>query len=93
MSFDSKAEVERLRQQSAIDRTHRYAPSRLDRYKGELLQMHLDGARAVDLQTWLREHRIKVAHSTVARWLAKHGSMAVLQWRPFAPPPAGRPMS
>ena len=31
MSFDSKAEVERLRQQSAIDRTHRYAPSRLDR--------------------------------------------------------------
>ena len=78
MSFDSKAEVERLRQQSAIDRTHRYAPSRLDRYKGELLQMHLDGARAVDLQTWLREHRIKVAHSTVARWLAKHDSKAVL---------------
>ena len=29
-----------------------------------------------ELQRWLRERRIKVVHSTVARWLAKHDPKA-----------------
>jgi arginine repressor len=34
--------------------------------------MHLGGASTAELQRWLRKNRIKVVHSTVARWLAKH---------------------
>lgn len=35
--------------------------------------MYAAGASVAELQRWLRERRIKVAHSTVARWLARHG--------------------
>jgi predicted site-specific integrase-resolvase len=45
---------------------------RLDRHRAELLAMHLGGASTAELQRWLRKNRIKVVHSTVARWLAKH---------------------
>lgn len=73
MDFDPKAELAILRQQTSVIRKPRYARSRLDKFTGELLSMYRSGATTAELQRWLRGRRIRVVHSTVARWLAKHG--------------------
>ena len=73
IDFDPEAEVAQLKAQTQAIRQRRYRRSRLDRYTGELLQLHTSGATAAELQRWLRARRIKVTHSTVARWLQKHG--------------------
>lgn len=75
MAMDAAIELLRLREVAKTCRKHRYSKSRLDRYKAELLALQAAGARPVDLQRWLREQRIKVVHSTVARWLEKHGQV------------------
>lgn len=69
--FNAGAEVARLRANSAARRKTTYRKSRLDRYAGELIQLHDAGASTAELQRWLREHRIAVTHSTVARWLKR----------------------
>lgn len=73
LDFDPQAELAALRQQTKTIRKRRYSRSRLDKYAGELLTLHRAGATTAELQRWLRARRIKVVHSTVARWLAKHG--------------------
>lgn len=73
MDFDAKTELAALQQQTKIIRQRRYATSRLDKYAGELLDLHRAGATTAELQRWLRAHRIRVVHSTVARWLIKNG--------------------
>lgn len=72
MVFDPLTELATLRQQTATIRKRNFVRSRLDRHAGELLALHRAGASTAELQRWLRERRIKVVHSTVARWLAKH---------------------
>lgn len=69
--FNADAEVARLRANSAARRKTTYRKSRLDRYCGELVQLHNAGASTAELQRWLREHRVCVTHSTVARWLKR----------------------
>lgn len=69
--FNADAEVARLRANSATRRKTTYRKSRLDRYGGELIQLHNAGASTAELQRWLREHRIVVTHSTVARWIRR----------------------
>lgn len=71
--FNPSAELASLRHDTRTLRKRRYARSRLDRYQDELLSLRQAGASVAELQRWLRSHRIKVAHSTVLRWLAKHG--------------------
>lgn len=71
--FDPDLEVKKLKEQTSTIRKTRYSKSRLDRYKGELLTLSQSGATCAELQRYLRTKRIKVVHSTVARWLAKHG--------------------
>lgn len=71
--FNPSSELAALRQETTAIRKRRYSRSRLDRYQDELLSLHEAGASVAELQRWLRSHRIKVAHSTVLRWLAKHG--------------------
>ena len=70
--FDVQAELTALKTQTQVIRQRRYSRSRLDRYKGELLQLYRAGASAAELQRWLRRQRVKVAWSTVYRWLQKH---------------------
>ena len=72
-AFDPAAEVAKLKADTTTRRKPRFTRSRLDRYTGELLELHRAGASVAELQRWLRTRRVKVAHSTVARWLAKHG--------------------
>jgi hypothetical protein len=71
--FDPELEVKKLKKQTSTIRKTRYSQSRLDRYKGELLALNREGATCAELQRFLRAKRIKVVHSTVARWLAKNG--------------------
>ena len=71
--MDAEHEVARLRETARAVRKRRFRASRLDSYKAELLQLRAAGARPVDLQRWLRERRVRVVHSTVVRWLERHG--------------------
>ena len=73
MPFNADTELEVLRRQTGEIRRRRYTRSRLDRYRGELLLLHRGGASVAELQRWLRARRIRVVHSTVARWIDKNG--------------------
>ena len=75
--FDARTELAELRRQTAEIRRRRYTKSRLDRYRGELLQLQRNGASVAELQRWLRDHRIRVVHSTVARWVTKNADAEV----------------
>ena len=74
MPFNADTELEALRRQTGEIRRRRYTRSRLDRYRGELLLLHRGGASVAELQRWLRARRIRVAHTTVARWIDKNGA-------------------
>lgn len=71
--FSVSQELAALQEETRLIRKPRYRKSRLDRYTGELRQLHQAGASAAELQRWLRAKRIKVVLSTVTRWLARHG--------------------
>ena len=72
--FDTDTELDLLRRQTSEIRKKRYARSRLDRYRGQLLLLHRGGASVAELRRWLRARRISVVHSTVARWIDKNGA-------------------
>lgn len=70
---DADAEAARLRAHTRAIRKARYQPSKLDRYRGELLQLHRAGLTPAQLQRWLRAKQIQAAWTTVQRWLQKNG--------------------
>ena len=74
--FDARTELAELRRQTAEIRRRRYTKSSLDRYRGQLIQLRRNGASVAELQRWLRDHRIRVVHSTVARWVTKNADPA-----------------
>ena len=68
--FEIHAELARLDQQkrlARLNRKKRYYKSKLDLYKGELLQLHRAGATTAELRRWLQEKRIHVVWTTVDR--------------------------
>ena len=70
---DTEQVVAALREQTRRIRRRRFRKSRLDRHATQLLEYHRAGSRAAELQRWLRDIKhIKVALSTVTRWLARH---------------------
>jgi predicted GNAT family acetyltransferase len=74
--FDVQSELSALKAQTKTIRKRSYSArkSRLDKHTHQLLALHQAGATAAELQRWLRtNNRLKVAHSTVLRWLEKHG--------------------
>ena len=71
---DIDTELGALRRQTSEIRKKRYSRSRLDRYGNKLQQLHQAGASVAELQRWLRARRIRVAHTTVARWIDKNGA-------------------
>lgn len=74
--FDAENETKKLKERTKIMRKKPYKNrvSRLDKYTFELLELSRAGASIAELQRWLRhECRIKVAYSTVYRWVQKHG--------------------
>ncbi len=71
--FNAQAEAAALRAHTQAIRKKRYLPSKLDRYRGELLQLHQAGVTAAELHRWLRAKKVNVVPSTVRRWLANNG--------------------
>lgn len=71
--FDPHAELQRVHELKRLSRVRPYARGRsqLDPHTAELLALHENGASPADLQSWLKmpPRRIRVAHSTVTRWL------------------------
>jgi Fe2+ or Zn2+ uptake regulation protein len=57
--------------QQPITRRRRYYPSRLRRYRAELVLLRRGGASYRELAEWLRARRLRVAPSTVQRYLAQ----------------------
>ena len=72
-AFDVSSEAARLRTQTRTIRRHRHGRSRLDRYAHELLALAQAGCTTAELRRWLAARRVVVHHSTVARWLRRHG--------------------
>ena len=72
--FNVQSELSALKVQTnnIRKRSYKSRQSRLDRYTSELLNLHSAGATSAELQRWLQSKRIKVAHSTVLRWLQRH---------------------
>lgn len=73
--FDPIAEVAELKKQTAAMRKRSYSKrkSRLDSYHTELMAMHKAGASVAELNRWLRKKKkVRVADSTVHRWLISH---------------------
>jgi hypothetical protein len=72
--MDAKAEVERL---STLVRKRRHKntffPSKLDKFRHDILRLKAEGATLEMLKLWLSEKRIKADISTISRWLKKHG--------------------
>jgi len=73
MGFDVVGELEEIKRKRKVYRRKRYAKSKLDKFKFEILQLQKEGASLADLQFFLRKNRTKVAQSTIHRWLKKHG--------------------
>lgn len=73
--FDVQKELLALKDQTKSIRKQRYSArkSRLDKFKFELLELHRAGSSIAELQRFLRARRIKVVHSTVARWVKANG--------------------
>jgi IS30 family transposase len=69
-NFNPCDALSRLRADAKIRRKKSYRRSKLELVAGELMQLHRAGATPAELQRWLAsERRIRVTHSTVARWL------------------------
>ena len=70
--FDPVSEVATLKAETKMirKRSYKQRKSRLDKYHTELVAMHKQGATIAELTRWLRKKKaIKVADSTVNRWL------------------------
>ena len=76
IDFNVQDELAVLQNQTKMIRKRSYSArkSQLDKYKFELLELKNAGASTAELQRWLRINKRKnVAHSTILRWLEKHG--------------------
>lgn len=75
MKFNVQDELERLQKKSQLRKKKRYAVSKLDRYKHEILALRAEGATLEQCLIWLREHRVVAHKSTLSRWLANHAPL------------------
>lgn len=71
--FDAAREARSLRAETR-ERRRRFHSSRLDRHTHELLALRAEGTSAAELRRWLGRRGVRVAHSTVARWLRRQGA-------------------
>jgi hypothetical protein len=73
LEFDAETEAVCLKAETKTIRNRGYRRSRLDKYTAELITLRHQGVSIAEMQRWLRGKRIKVAWSTVSRWLNNHG--------------------
>ena len=72
--FDAGRVAGALAERSRAERFPRYAPSAIDPYTHEVLRLRASGASIGECHRALRDrHGLRVARSTVSRWLRRHG--------------------
>ena len=72
--LDAPGIVGILAERSRAERFPRYAPSVLDPFAHVVLRMRADGASIGECHRALRDgHDLRIARSTVSRWLRRHG--------------------
>ena len=72
--FDAAGIVQALAARSRAERFPRYAPSVIDPFAHEILRLRAGGASIGECHRALRHRRgLRVARSTVSRWLRRHG--------------------
>ncbi|MGP9552290.1 hypothetical protein [Halomonas sp. AOP42-D1-22] len=73
--FDPASELHQIRERKKMRRKRNYwrGRSQLDAFAAELLALYDSGATPADLKEWLSSppRRLRVHHSTVARWLKR----------------------
>jgi len=72
MAFDAEKELAAIQALRKQDKRKHFRKSTLDRYKGEVLQLHNAGASLSDIRLFLKSKRIIVVNSTIQRWLKKN---------------------
>jgi len=72
MNLTIRDEVEQINEKLKLRRKKKYATSKLDRFKPELIALRKEGVTLEGLQLWLREKRVRVGVSSISRWLKKH---------------------
>jgi len=70
--FDATSELAQIRKDRAIRKRKRYAKSKLDKFKFEVLSLRREGASLADIQIFLRDKKLVVALSSIQRYLKKH---------------------
>lgn len=76
-AFDAVAALKSTRAHRAVAQRRRWRPSRLDRYRAELVAMRKVGASYPELAIWLRtKKRVVVSHTTVMRFLKECPELA-----------------
>ena len=72
--FDAEAITGILAERFRAERFPRYAPSAIDPYTRTVLRLRANGASIGECHRILRDrHGLRVARSTVSRWLRRHG--------------------
>ncbi|MEE2001410.1 hypothetical protein QWY20_08085 [Alkalimonas sp. MEB108] len=71
--FDVETELAKLKKETRDRHQMRFKNSKLNLYRGELVDLRNHGASIAELQRWLKSKKISVAWTTVKRWLDNHG--------------------
>ncbi|GEM77850.1 hypothetical protein [Vibrio superstes] len=72
--FNAEKELKNLREKRKIQRkSKRYLASKLNKYGFQILALYCNGANTTEIHAWLLTNtKIKVARTTVYRWIKKH---------------------
>ena len=71
--FNPEEEARKLKEDSHLRKSRTRSHSKLRRYDSQILALRKEGCSYAEIQRWLQKKRLKVAHSTVARWIKRHG--------------------
>jgi len=69
--FCAVAELDSIKLLRSTSRRRRYRRSRLMKFRAELVELRIAGATLADLRIWLRRQRVRIAASTISRFLKK----------------------
>lgn len=70
--LDLDAEIADLKAEVQLRKPKKTYRSKIDKYRPTVLALRKKGATIEMLQIWLEKKGVKVAKSTVSRWLAKN---------------------
>lgn len=73
MVFDAEKELAEIRSKRKMMKRKRFRSSALDKFKGEVLELHKADASLSDIRIFLKSKRVSVVNSTIQRWLKKYG--------------------